>query len=438
MSFVGDVVKATRDFFSPSKRDLTVTVEKSDKVEKSNTQTNTDFGLGWLNNFNFDSFGGFDRFTDELLNTINDCGKLLKNQNPRNFVNYSNLIFRIFPLYKKAIRLRTIFIGRLSIKNLTALQSNKIDNEILFIEKKIPIYDSNTLYAKAYGINALLNMISEDCDIYGMSYVQLIYDKGGKVTAIQIYKPTDFCFNYDKNNVKQLYYGDTVVNISSIYIFCYQSVRGYDWGAPLIYGNKFITDNVIKLINAQMQGLMRNMNPFDVTVMSTDLKQLAEFPGQQDEIFQAMTKLKADIIASSQKSLQGESVHLIANIPALTSFNTAKAASTITFMDAKTFSTLIEIFCAGLDVPYQLLMNVSGSMNSDQSSNGILLMEACASDFMRPQLLPVFDRLIKNIFFSHNMPVTDSDIEVSFLRNETMLQSLNALPKYPQYPIPEA
>ncbi len=387
--------------------------------------------VGWKGYYNImDSSGGAtnDMLTDELLTTLNDCGRLLNNADPRNYINFSNLIFRIFPLYKKAIRLRTIFVGTISIENTSKnVNATKIDATIKYINEEIPIYDSGALYPKSYGINSLLNMNSEDCDIYGMSFVQLSYDNGGRANGIYIYKPSLFTFAYNGRGNKQLYYDNEVIDVNSVYIFCYQSIRGYDWGAPLMYGNKFMTDSVIKLINAQMQGLMRNMNPFDLTILSVDIEKLQEFPDLQEEVFEAMKKLKEDVKIATAKSQKGESAHVVANVSGLSSVNTSKGASTITFIDSKTFQTLIELFCAGLDVPYQLLMNVSGSMNTDQSSNGILLMEAWASEFSRPQLLPVYNKLIRNIFMSHGIPLGSNDVSITFKRNETMLTSLNAV-----------
>lgn len=380
-----------------------------------------------------------DVFTDDLLKTLNDCAGLLKEENPRKYVSFSNLIYKIFPLYKKAVRLRSMFIGTVSIKNMSAAQHKQIDLVIKYIDKKIPIYDSNMLIPKAVGINSLINMVSEDCDKYGMAFCQLVVNTNtGKITGIQIFRPTMFYFSYDDSGVKQLYYGDDIiVDVSSIYIFSYQTIRGFDWGAPLIYGNKFMGDSIIKLINAQLQGLMRNMNPFDVTIVSTNVKELEELPeDQQMSIKKGIEDLKRDIKTSAHKSLNGESVHLFANIPTLSSFNNSKAASTITFIDPKSLSMFIEIFCAGMDIPFQLMMDTAGSMNTDKYKAALLMMEAWASEYARPQMLPIVEKIITDIFFLNNIPVTDSEVEVTLLRNETLMQSLDVM-NAPAPPTPQ-
>lgn len=376
-----------------------------------------------------------DSFTDDLIKTLNDCKRLLTEENPRAYVNFSNLIYKIFPLYKKAIRLRSIFVGTIRINDMMNSPNKNIAKTIKYIQKKLPIYDSNTIVAKGYGINSLLNMISEDCDLYGMAYCQLKLNGQGNIDGVYIYKPSLFYFDYDNDGVKRIYYNDKAVDTSNLYIFSYQTVRGYDWGAPLIYGNKFMGDNIIKLINAQLQGLMRNMNPFDLTVISTDIKQLEELPEeQQTSIKKAIEALKKDIISSAQKSLKGESVHLFTNIPTLASFNNSKAASTITFIDPKTLGIFIELFCAGVEIPFQLMMDTTGSMNTDKYKAALLMMEAWASEYARPQLLPIIEKLILDIFFLNNIPVTDTEIEVELLRNETLMQSLDVM-NTPEYPI---
>lgn len=379
--------------------------------------------------FNEEANWWTDSFTDDLIKTLNDCHHLLTEDNPRKYVGFSNLIYKIFPLYKKAVRLRSIFVGTLEVKNISKIQNVKIEEVIKYIVKKIPIYDSNTLVPKAVGINSLLNMISEDCDIYGMAYCQIKTTSSGKLDGIQIFKPTMFYFDYDTSGYKHLYYGDNIkVDIDSLYVFSYQTIRGYDWGAPLIYGNKFMGDNIVKLINAQLQGLMRNMNPFDITIISTDVKQLEDLPEEQQiSIKKAIESIKKDIKASAQKSLRGESVHLFANIPTLSSFNNSKATSTITFIDPKTLGIFIELFCAGMDIPFQLMMDTAGSMNTDKYKAALLMMEAWASEYARPQLLPIFEKMVLDIFFINNIPITDSEIEVNLLRNETLMQSLDVM-----------
>lgn len=414
MSIFSNIYKRIDKYFTPKDRQL------------SSSFFNEDIAPWWG-----------DSFTDDLLKTLNDCSHLLTEENPRLYVSFSNLIYKIFPLYKKAVRLRSIFVGTLQIENVSTSQHTQIDQVIKTINK-LPIYDSNTLIPKAYGINSLVNMISEDCDKYGMAYCQLRVSDKGRMEGMQIFKPTMFYFAYDNFGVKHLYYGDDrIVDVKSLYIFSYQTIRGYDWGAPLIYGNRFMGDSIVKLINAQLQGLMRNMNPFDVTIISTNVKELEELPEEQQiSIKKAIESIKKDIKTSAQKSLKGESVHLFANIPTLASFNNSKAASTITFIDPKSLSIFIELFCAGMDIPFQLMMDTAGSMNTDKYKAALLMMEAWASEYARPQLLPVFEKMVTEIFFLNSIPVTDAEISVNLLRNETLMQSLDVM-NTPQVNIPQ-
>lgn len=374
----------------------------------------------------FNDYWQIDGLTNDLLKTLNDCGRLLLERNPRMFVNFSDLVYNIMPLYQKAIRLRTIFLGTVKITNISKTQNARIQQTITFIHK-IPIYDSNTLVPSGYGVNTLLNMVSEDCDKFGMAFCQLIYNKVGTVTGIQIFKPTSFYFGYNDSGVKTLFYGDgTVVDINSIYIFRYQTVRGFDWGTPLIYGNKFMGDNLIKLLNAQVSGLMRNMNPFDLTIISTDMEKLIDLPeDQQVSIKKGIEKLKIDVKKAAELSLQGESLHLLTNIPTVSSVNNIKANSTITFIDPKTLGIFIELFCAGMDnIPYQLMMDTTGSMSTDKYKSALLMMEAWASQFARPQKQPIISKMVTDIFYANGMPITDSDIKVELIQNEQMMQSL--------------
>ena len=373
-----------------------------------------------------DGFWHFDTLTNDLLKTLNDCGRLLLERNPRMFVNFSDLVYNIMPLLQKAVRLRTIFLGTVEIKNNSGVQNVRIDQTISFLDG-IPIYDNNTLVPSGYGINTLLNMVSEDCDKSGMAFCQLLFDKNGRTIGIQIFNPTLFYFDFNDKGAKCLYFGNGVlVDINSIYIFRYQTVRGYDWGAPLIYGNKFMGDSLIKLINAEINGLMRNMNPSDLTIISTDLEKIEGLSSDsQLSIKKGIERLKEDVRKAAQLSLKGESTHLLANIPTLSSVSNVKANSTITFIDPKTLGILIELFCAGLDnIPYQLMMDTTGSMSTDKYKAALLMMEAWASQFARPQKEPIIRKLVTDVFYSMGIPISEGEISVKLIRNESMMQSL--------------
>jgi len=375
-----------------------------------------------------DGFMSYDIFTDELLKALDDCRKLLTEENPRLFVNYSKLIYGLSPLYQKAINLRKMFLGTVAIKE-TGKPDAATQRTIKFIMEELPIYHDNLIIPKKRGIDSLLNIISEDCDLYGMAYWQLLTDaKKNKVIGVQVFKPTHFFFDYDRNGIKRLYYlnTDTPVNPSEIYCLSYQTIRGYDWGLPLIYGNKFMGDNIVKLINAEISGHLRNMNPYNTTIINTDLTQLQELPeDKQDEIFDAVANFGNSLKVAGKKALKGESVHLFANIPTLASVTHSQASANISIIDPKSLSILLEIYCAALGVPYQLLMDTTGSMSTDKYKSALLMMEGWASDDARPQVRPEIKRLVVDIFFAFGMPITD-EIEVQLARKPIVTEMLAA------------
>ena len=220
--------------------------------------------------------------------------------------------------------------------------------------------------------------------------------------------------------------GDKVIDINTLYITVYNTVSGYDWGEPLIYGSSFLIESMVKLINAQINGLMRNMNPFDVTLISTDVQKLNELsPEDQLDVQRTLKGLKEDFKKSTNKALAGESVHLFGSIPALSSYNSSRGAGKINFVDSATFNDLFQLSVSGFGVPFELMMSTSGSMNTDKSKSALLFMEAWASEFGRPQTFPTFKGIALEIFNSYGIDPQD-DVTIYMQKNETMLAGLNA------------
>jgi len=64
------------------------------------------------------------------------------------------------------------------------------------------------------------------------------------------------------------------------------------------------------------------------------------------------------------------------------------------------------------------------------------MMEAWASQFARPQKLPIISKMVIDIFYANGMPITDSDIKVELIQNEQMMQSLVLGQNQTQNPVP--
>jgi hypothetical protein len=419
------ILDRVKNLFSPNLQPQKVLQESSEKAV--NSQISAKKRDKSFVDIDFNRVWNFDAMTDDLMRELDSCGNLLNVEDPRMYINYSNLIYRIFPLYKRAIQLKAIFIGTIDV--LQVNENKVLSKAIKAFKTKIPIYDSNSLIAKSFGINSLNNMIVEDCCKYGMSFVKSIRNPRGAIIAYQIFKPDLFYFSYNSKSEKKLYYinSDNEIDTNEIYIYMIQGVRGYDWGAPLIYGGRFMADSLISLINAQKNGLMRNMNPFDVTVVGLDAEKFGQLdPDYRDDIKEKLIEFRKNYVEASKKSLRGEAVNLFVNIPSLSTFNNVKGASTVSFIDSQTLFLYTQFFCNILDVPISLILNVSGSMNTDQSKAALLQMEAWASEYGRPQLLPTIEKMAYDYFFSHGFLVTEDDIEVVYLKNETMLSTLNS------------
>jgi len=189
-------------------------------------------------------------------------------------------------------------------------------------------------------------------------------------------------------------------------------------------------DIMIKLINAQANGLMRNMNPFDVTIISTDIEKLKNAGGKDSLalVNQAVESLSDNIQKASSESLKGKSVHLIQNVPNITSFIHTRAASDIKFMDNDTIDILLQLATAPYCVPYPMLMAKSGAMNTDQSKMAVIQMETQASQFLRPQILPILDNMVMDICRSNGFNVYAEDLGIKFNPSIMYTSTLNEKP----------
>lgn len=410
MSFVSNIRKRVSKFFS---QDMITTTTGVIGATELTDNPNVDY------------------YTNNLIKALNKCGSLLNVINPRLHINFSNLIYLIFTPYKKAINIRCIFLGTVKIDiSETAKNKKQLSKIATFILDEIPVYDYNGIIPKTRGLNSLVNICSKDCDVWGMSFIQVQQNEiTGYAEKIIVYKPDLFYFD-TLNSKKQLLYmsenGDKVIDINTLYITVYNTVSGYDWGEPLIYGSSFLIESMVKLINAQINGLMRNMNPFDVTLISTDVQKLNELSAEdQLDVQRTLKGLKEDFKKSTNKALAGESVHLFGSIPALSSYNSSRGAGKINFVDSATFNDLFQLSVSGFGVPFELMMSTSGSMNTDKSKSALLFMEAWASEFGRPQTFPTFKGIALEIFNSYGIDPQD-DVTIYMQKNETMLAGLNA------------
>ncbi len=361
--------------------------------------------------------GGYGGITNEISNVIHNSQFLFTNRNPFAYVPYSELMSMIFTPYKKAIETRATFLGTVKVENKK--NNPKLKQIIDFLELRIPIYGAESILPQSYGLNSLLNYISIESDTRGMCFAYLERDaKTMNVLAIRLFRTTDFIFTFDEYGKKQLYFTQTgkVVNLANVYVFAYKYENGYDWGCPLIYGGKFMGDIMIKLLNAQANGLMRNMNPFEMTIISTDVEKIKDAGGKESmaAVQSSVESLRENIKNASSESLKGKSVHLIQNVPNITNFIHTKAASDIKFMDNETFDILLQLATAPYDVPYPMLMAKSGAMNTDQSKMAVIQMETKAAQFLRPQILPIIDNMTMEICRSNGYNVYSEDLSVVF------------------------
>lgn len=368
-----------------------------------------------------------DTFTDQLLKVLDKCGFLYTIEDPYCYLNYSNVIYRTLPLLGKAIRLRQTFIGTVNMTVNRVKGGQQINTVIDFMMNDIPIIQSGNITEEGVGFNCVLNTLVMNCDVHGTCFLQPRYNSKLQVDAIIVYNPKYFRFSRDENGNKELYYGNTKVDIDSLYIFKLGTVTGYDWGTPLIYGDKLMADSIVKLLHAQVNGLLRNLNPFLLTMISiNENTYLALSAEERKTLGENISDLESNVAKASNKAMNGQSMHMISSLPSIDSVNSVQLGSDIKVIDSKTLFTLIDVLCTGLEVPIQLMINSSGSMNTDQSKVAALLMESWANEYARPIVLPKLKSLAWEIMASYGITVNKKDVNIEILKNETLINGLVA------------